>query len=245
MLKLKCRENLDFRQGVLPQLAKIFWPVRGFALLADAPVKVCSAHGSVTSHFSAFLGTSPAWAGCVGVGLAPVPAARNRVAMCCACQRFTVNTPNISPQAVLGDCVCLDTCWVTVHHPMNASKFCKISPQLPFLFLEKLPDASLLFCKTGCILPICFPPCFSGGKLNVGACFKCSLNILDRLGEKSKSFSEHRADRKSVQWGILATAGWSGAPGWHRLNGRGLITFIHLQERECFRVAAKPPGERW
>lgn len=40
MLKLKCRENLDFRQGVLPQLAKIYRPVRGFALLADAPVKV-------------------------------------------------------------------------------------------------------------------------------------------------------------------------------------------------------------
>lgn len=100
----------------------------------------------------------------MGVGLAPVPAGGRGVAVWCACQRFTVNTPNIFPQAVLGDCVYLDTCCVTVHHPMYASKFCKISPQLSFLFLEKLPDASLLFCKTSCILPICFPPCFSGVK---------------------------------------------------------------------------------
>lgn len=178
-------------------------------------------------------------------GLAPMPAVSHTVAVCCACQRFTMNTPNISPQAVLGDCVCLDTCWITAHHPVHDSKFCKIPPQLPFLFLEKLPDASLLFCRTGCILPICFPPCFSGDKLNVGACFKYSLNILDRLGVKSKSFSEHGAGRKSMQWGILAMAGRGGAPGWHRINGNGLITFTHLQEREYFRVVAKPPGETW
>lgn len=82
-----------------------------------------------------------------------------------------------------------------------------------------------------------FPPLF------FSACFKYSSNILDRLGVKSKSFSEHG---KSVQWGILAMAGRNGAPGWHRLEkGKDLITFIHLQERECFRVVAKPPGERF
>lgn len=196
----------------------------------------------------------------MGAGLAPVPAGGNRVAVWCACQRFTMNKPNIFRQAVLGDCVCLDTCWITVHHPMYASKFCKISPQLSFLFLEKLPDASLLFCKTNCILPICFPPCFSGGKLNVGAHFKYSLNILDRLEVKSKSFSQHRADRKSVQCAarlvvqclVMGAAGaflplQAGvkAPGWHRLHGKGLIIFTQLQEKEYFRALAKPPGERW
>lgn len=62
---------------------------------------------------------------------------------------------------------------------------------------------------------------------------------------KKKSFSEHGAGRKSVEWSILAMAGWSGAPGWHRLEGKGLITFILLQEREYFRVVAKPPGKRF
>lgn len=136
-----------------------------------------------------------------------------------------MNIPNIFPQAVLGDCVCLDTCWITVHHSMCASKFCKISPQLAFLFLEKLPDASLLFCKTSCILPICFPPCFPGGKLNVGTHFKYSLNILDRLEVMSKGFLKHRADGDgfgvTTVWGlVLGVLGWSRAgAGQHDLVG--------------------------
>lgn len=161
-----------------------------------------------------------------------MPAGGNRVAVCCVCQRVTMNVPNIFPQAVLGDRVCLDTCWITVRHPMYASKFCKISPQLSFHFLEKLPDASLLFCKPSCILPICFPPCFSGGKLNVGAHFRCSSSIVGRLELKSKSFSQHRADRKSFQHALswlhsgdgaagawLLPAAGVEASGWHRLDG--------------------------
>lgn len=173
-------------------------------------------------------GTARVWAALWG--LAAAPAGGSRVAVWCACQRFTMNVPNSFPQAVLGDRVCLDTCWITVRHPIYASKFCKISSRLSFLFLEKLPDASLLFCKTSCILPICFPPCFSGGKLNVHAHFKYSLNISDRLEVKSKSFSQHRADRKFVHRAARLVAqclvmGVEGPPGhhsleWHRLGGK-------------------------
>lgn len=146
-----------------------------------------------------------------------------------------MNIPNIFPQAVLGDCVCLDTCWIAALHSMYASKFCKISPQLSFLFLEKLPDASLLFCKTSCILPICFPPCFPGGKLNVGTHFKYSLNILDRLEVMSKGFPKHGADEDglgvtTVRGLVLGVLGWSGAGAGQR-NLWGMISSLHTAAR--------------
>lgn len=154
--------------------------------------------------------------------------------MVCLPEIYNEYTKYLSSSCAGRLCVCLDTCWITVFHPMYASKVCKISPQLSFLFLEKLPDASLLFCKTSCILPICFPPCFSGGKWNVGARFKYSLNILDRLEVKSKSISLHRAEGRNlsdVQPGWLNSVWWWGLQGphchhrleWKLLGGSGLL----------------------
>lgn len=55
---------------------------------------------------------------------------------------------------------------------------------------------------------------------------------------------EQTENQLNVHQGLVMGAG-AKAPGWHRRDGRGLIIFIQSQEREYFRVLAKPPGERW